>query len=228
MREKLKKLLARFDALNRRERIAVSVAVWLVVLFVMDTLAITPAQRQSGAMAKAITDKQAELARSETDVAALRTKRAQDPDALAKARIEELEKRIAVIDGQLKNAKTQIVPPEKMAGLLEQLLRRNKRLELISLRSTAPETMGKADGAAGADRGASAQGKGTAEALYRQGMELTLSGSYADMLDYVAQIEQLPWKIFWGRLEMKVDEYPRAKLVLNVYTLSLDKTWLSI
>jgi MSHA biogenesis protein MshJ len=88
--------------------------------------------------------------------------------------------------------------------------------------------MGKSEGSGGADKGAAAQGKGPAEALYRQGMELTLSGSYADMLDYVAQIEQLPWKIFWGRLEMKVDEYPRARLVLNVYTLSLDKTWLSI
>lgn len=228
MKEKLKKLLARFDALNRRERIVVSVAVWLVMLFVMDTLVITPAQRQSGAMASAITEKQTGLARSETDVAALRTKRTQDPDAAARARIAELEKRIAVIDGQLKNARTQIVPPEKMAGLLEQLLRRNKRLELVSLRSTAPESMGKAEGSGGADKGAPAQGKAAAEALYRQGMELTLSGSYADMLDYVAQIEQLPWKIFWGRLEMKVDEYPRAKLVLNVYTLSLDKTWLSI
>lgn len=228
MKEKLKKLLVRFDALNRRERIVVSVAVWLVVLFMMDTLAITPAQRQSGATTKAIAEKQAEIARSETEVAALRIKRSQDPDAEARARIAELEKRIADIDGQLKSARTQIVPPEKMAGLLDQLLRRNKRLELVSLRSTAPESMGKTEGAAGADKGAPAQGKAAAEALYRQGMELTLSGSYADMLDYVAQIEQLPWKIFWGHLEMKVDEYPRAKLVLNVYTLSLDKTWLSI
>jgi MSHA biogenesis protein MshJ len=228
MKENIKKLLARFDALNRRERIVVSVAIWLVLLLLMDTLVITPAQRQSGATAKAIAEKQVEIARSENEVAALRIKRSQDPDAEARGRIAELEKRIADIDGQLKSARTQIVPPEKMAGLLDQLLRRNKRLELVSLRSTAPESMGNAEGAAGADKGAPAQGKVAAEALYRQGMELTLSGNYADMLDYVAQIEQLPWKIFWGRLEMKVDEYPRAKLVLNVYTLSLDKTWLSI
>lgn len=222
MKEKLIKLLARFDALNRRERIVVSVAVWLVMLLVMDSLAISPAQRQSGMLSKAIAEKQAEIERNEAEVAALRTKRTQDPDAEARVRIAELEKRIAVIDGQLKSARTQIVPPEKMAGLLEQMLRRNKRLELVSLRSTAPEAMVKAEAAAGAAKNAPIEG------LYRQGMELTLSGSYADMLDYVAQVEQLPWKIFWGRLEMKVDEYPRAKLVLNVYTLSLDKSWLSI
>jgi len=224
MRERLKKLLARFDALSRRERIVVSVALWLVVLFVMDTLAITSAQRQSGAMAKAVADKQSELAKGEGEVAVLRQKRTQDPDEEARTRIAELERRIAEIDGQLKSARTQIVPPEKMAGLLEQLLRRNKRLELVSLRSTAPEAMGRTEGTAAASKPDGAP----AEALYRQGMELTLSGSYADMLDYVAQIEQLPWKIFWGRLEMKVEEYPRAKLTLNVYTLSLDKTWLSI
>lgn len=228
MNGKLKKLLARFDALNRRERIVVSIAVWLMALLVMDTLAISPAQRQSGAIGRTIAEKQAGIVRAETEVAALRAKREQDPDVAARARIAELEKRIAAIDVQLKNARTQIVPPEKMAGLLEQLLRRNKRLELVSLRSTAPETMGRTEGQAGADKDASTQGKGAAEALYRQGMELTLSGSYTDMLDYVTQIEQMPWKIFWGRLDLKVETYPRAKLVLNVYTLSLDKTWLSI
>lgn len=228
MMDKLKKLLVRFDALNRRERIVVSIAVWLMVLLVMDTLAITPAQRQSGAIGNAIAEKQAGIAHATTEVAALRAKREQDPDVAARARIAELEKRIAEIDGQLKNARTQIVPPEKMAGLLEQLLRRNKHLELVSLRSTAPEAMGKAEGPAGAAKGAPAQGKGAAEALYRQGMELTLSGSYADMLDYVTQIEQMPWKVFWVRLDMKVETYPRARLVLNVYTLSLDKSWLSI
>lgn len=227
MKEKMGRLLNRFDALNRRERIFVSVAFWLVLLFLMDTLVISPVQRKSAAAGSAASEKQSELARAEGVVAELKAKRAQDPDAAAKARIGELEQRIAAIDNQLKNAKTQIVPPEKMAGLLEQILRGNKRLDLVSLRSTPPEPVARQEGQPGMEKGAQSQGKAS-EALYRQGMELTLSGSYADMLDYVAQIERLPWKIFWGRMEMKVEEYPRARLTLNVYTLSLDKTWLSI
>ena len=197
MNGKLKKLLARFDALNRRERIVVSIAVWLMALLVMDTLAISPAQRQSGAIGRTIAEKQAGIARAETEVAALRAKREQDPDAAARARIAELEKRIAAIDVQLKNARTQIVPPEKMAGLLEQLLRRNKRLELVSLRSTAPETMGRTEGQAGADKDASTQGKGAAEALYRQGMELTLSGSYGYRNNELSDLISAPHR-FWS------------------------------
>lgn len=228
MMDRLKRLLARFDALSRRERVAVSLAVWLLVLLLMDTLAITPAQRQGKAMANAVHGRQTELAAVEREIAGLRSQKAQDPDAVVRQRIGELERRIAVIDGQLKSAKTQIVPPERMAGLLEQLLRRNKRLELLSLRSVPPEAVAKTEATAAAEKGAAAQEPAAGDGLYRQGMELTLSGNYGDMLDYIAQIEQLPWKIFWGRMEMKVDEYPRARLVLNVYTLSLDKTWLSI
>jgi MSHA biogenesis protein MshJ len=228
MKDRIKKLLARFDALSRRERIAVSVGAWLLVLLVMDTLAITPAQRQSKAAENAIGSKQTEVKGIEQEIAVLRGRKAQDPEAAVKQRIGELEQRIALIDGQLKSAKTQIVPPEKMAGLLEQLLRRNKRLELVSLRSVTPEAVVKNEAAAAAEKGAASQEAAPADGLYRQGMELTLNGSYGDMLDYVAQIEQLPWKIFWGRMEMKVEDYPRARLVLNVYTLSLDKTWISI
>lgn len=228
MKERMKQWLARFDALNRRERIAVSIAVWLLALLAMDTLFITPAQSKSARMARAISDKQAEITRGEAELAALREQKAQDPDAAARARSAELEKRIAEIDAQLKSARNQIVPPEKMAGLLEQLLRRNKRLELISLRSTAAESVVRPDEGASPGKRVPGAEKAADDGLYRQGMELTLGGSYADMLDYVAQIEQLPWKIFWGRLEMRVEEYPRAKLILNVYTLSLDKSWLSI
>jgi len=64
--------------------------------------------------------------------------------------------------------------------------------------------------------------------LYRQGMELVLSGGYLDMLDYIAQVEQLPWKIYWEHLDLKVEEHPRVRLVVSVYTLSMDKDWLSI
>jgi MSHA biogenesis protein MshJ len=115
-----------------------------------------------------------------------------------------------------------------MAGLLDQLLRRNKRLELVSLRSLPPELLVKEEQAGKKEGAGKEPSQPQAGMLYRQGMELTLGGSYLDMLDYVVQLEQLPWKMYWERLELKVEEYPRAILRLQVYTLSMDKAWLSI
>jgi MSHA biogenesis protein MshJ len=228
MKNLFMRLKNRFDALNRRERVFVAIAVWLTVLFILNAAAISPVRQRSAAMDKTVAEKLGEVARFEAELAGLQGRRAQDPDALVKRRIAELEGRIAAINAQLDAATSRIVPPDKMAGLLDQLIRRNKRLQLVSLRSLPPEAIVKE----GKEAGAGAAGRETVQAtsggLYRQGMELTLSGSYLDMLDYVAQLEQLPLKMYWERLELKVEEYPRAVLRLRVYTLSMDKAWLSI
>lgn len=228
MKDILKRLRGRFDALNRRERVFVAFAIWLVVLFVLDAAAIAPLRNKSAAMVKAVADRQGEAARLEAELAGLRGRLAQDPDAQAKQRIAELESRIAAIDAALGEARSRLVPPERMASLLEQVLKRNTRLQLVGLRSLPPETLVKEEKPDGKDAASQKEAPPPQGVLYRHGMELTLGGSYLDMLDYVSQLEQLPWKMYWGRLEVKVEEYPRAVLRLRVYTLSMDKAWLSI
>lgn len=230
MKNMFDRLRSRFDALNRRERMFVVLASWLAVLFILDAAAVEPARRSSASAAKVVAEKRGEVARLEADLAGLRSRKSQDPDAQAKKHIVELEGRIAAIDAQLEMARSRIVPPDRMAGLLEQVLKRNRRLELVSLRSLPPEALvkGEKQGGTAASSTGKEQTQSQQGALYRQGMELTLGGSYLDMLDYVAQLEQLPWKMYWGRMELKVEKYPRAMLRLHVYTLSMDKAWLSI
>lgn len=226
MKAILKRLTGWFDALSRRERIFVMIAAWLTVLFVLDSAFVSPARQRSAALSKAVAEKQGEVARFEAELGMLRARLAEDPDAVMKRRIAELEGNISVAERKLHSAGSQIVPPDRMAKLLEQLLGRNKRLELVSLRSLEPDILVREESAGDAGRGKSGQVK--SGLLYRQGMELVLSGGYLDMLDYIAQVEQLPWKIYWEHLDLKVEEHPRVRLVVSVYTLSMDKDWLSI
>lgn len=226
MKAILKRLMGWFDALSRRERIFVMIAAWLAVLFVLDSAFVSPARQRSAVLSKAVAEKQGEVARFEAEMGALRARLAEDPDAVMKRRIAELEGKISVAERKLHSAGSQIVPPDRMAKLLEQLLGRNKRLELVSLRSLEPDVLVREAPAGDAGRGKSGQVK--SGLLYRQGMELVLSGGYLDMLDYIAQVEQLPWKIYWEHLDLKVEEHPRVRLVVSVYTLSMDKDWLSI
>jgi MSHA biogenesis protein MshJ len=34
--------------------------------------------------------------------------------------------------------------------------------------------------------------------------------------------------MFWGKAEMRIEAYPRITLTITLYTLSMDKTWLSV
>lgn len=60
-------------------------------------------------------------------------------------------------------------------------------------------------------------------------MELTVEGSYADLMDYLSSLESLPGpKLLWGGVALKVERHPTVQLTLTVYTLSLDRAWLQL
>ncbi len=64
--------------------------------------------------------------------------------------------------------------------------------------------------------------------LFRHGVEITLSGSYLDMIAYMEALEALPTQLFWGKAEFEVENYPNARLTLTLYTLSMDKKWMTL
>jgi MSHA biogenesis protein MshJ len=55
-----------------------------------------------------------------------------------------------------------------------------------------------------------------------------LQGSYADLHDYLAGLEELPWQMFWGRISLETEQHPRLRVRLTVHTLSLSKAWLVV
>jgi len=67
-----------------------------------------------------------------------------------------------------------------------------------------------------------------APTLYRHGVQLTVEGSYADLLTYVQALEAMPQRMLWGDVSFKVEQYPRAALTLQLYTISRDRHWLEI
>ena len=64
--------------------------------------------------------------------------------------------------------------------------------------------------------------------LYRHGIELTLEGGFADLVSYLDALEDMPQRLLWGAMRLKVAQHPRALLTLRVYTLSFDGHWLEI
>ena len=65
-------------------------------------------------------------------------------------------------------------------------------------------------------------------ALYRHGVELAVEGSFADLLAYMQALEDMPQRVLWGGVQLKVEQYPKALLTLRIYTLSLDRGWLEL
>jgi MSHA biogenesis protein MshJ len=222
MKARLKQWAERIDACSLRERLLIFAMAALVLVTLVNTLALDPALAQRKLLQQQLSEQAARISAIQAQSQALAAARANDPDAANRARLAELKRAIAASDARLESLQQSLVSPERMATVLQEVLGRKRGLKLVSLRTLPLSTL--------AEEEAKAEEKAPAAlgAIYRHGVEVTVEGSYGDLLAYVAELESLPWQVFWGGANLSVQVYPVSRLTLTLYTLSLEKTWLRV
>ena len=216
MNEHWVRLSKRFEALGRRERMIVTVG-GVVVIALLGLSLIDSALAKQRAFEKQIAQAQADQASARVQIARLEQQLAQDPDLVIREQIADLRLQVEKLDAEVKGVHRGLVSPERMAGVLESMLTRNRRVNLVGLKTLPVAPL--VEFAEGAD---------TDRNVFKHGVELTLDGGYLDLLDYLARLEHLPWQMFWAKVEMDASDYPRVRLTVTVYTLSLNKEWLVV
>lgn len=231
--ERWRKFAARIDALSLRERVMVFVSAVVVAVFMMNALFIDSLTTRNKALSARMAQQQAELQALQGRTRALMQKRA-DPDAANLARRDGIKRQIAAIDATLQDMQRSLVPAQNMKTVLQEVLARSPRLQLIALRTLpsmplveAQDKAGKTDAAASALRSQDKTAAG-ASSVFKHGVRITLQGSYTDLHDYLTRLEKLPWRMYWSRASLNADDYPRLMLTVTIYTLSLDKAWLEV
>lgn len=218
---------ARFDALQFRERAMVVAAVLGGILLLGHVLFVEPHMVRGELQRKLAEKQRIELAQIEEQLRAIES-RLRDPDADGRALLGRARAETAQIDARLKGFERTLVPPHKVAALLEDLLKGNRGLKLVSLRTLpASGLIERKPAAKTAEEAASAPAPAGAD-LFKHGVEIRIQGGYADLLDYLARTEALSGQLFWNGVTLSVNAYPRATLTLTVYTMSLDKIWLVV
>jgi len=219
------KLCQRYAALSRRERVFVALALVVGPLMIGNALFVDPQWSRSKLMQGSITTQNDSLVALQAQGASLQQELSIDPDAGKKAELATLSGERVRLDEQLRQVGAALVRPEDMNGLLESLLARNAGLRLLSLKTLAPQSVLRPK-----ETAKERDGKPVERSfdLYRHGVEIRLEGSYGQLLAYLTQLEKLPQRLLWGQLSYRVIDYPRSEMTLTVYTLSPDKTWLTL
>ena len=243
-------LQRQFDQRTQRERLLLIGAVTAAALMLGDALWLGPALAR-------FRTAQTRLQTAQHDLASLQTEsRTQQDVGSQQARQQQAElvmwrQRVREGEAQLRSHEDTLVGPDRMVALLEQLLSRHGTVKVRSLRS-----LGRSDllGGPGLASSAAAEpsktgvstavasttasgpgntathpaGQGANPTLYRHGVELVLEGSFADVLQYLRDVEALPQRVLWGSVSLKVEQHPRCVLTLRAYTISRDRHWLEI
>ncbi len=220
------RLTGLFDALQRRERMVVFAGAVLALALLGNQFMVEPHLLRHAALAKQIDG--VNKARQELPVRLIAAQqRVKEPNAQAERELADLRQRIGRIMQEHNEAQTRMVPPDSMAALLESILRGNRGLSLVSLTTLPAAPVAGAPAAADGKKPAAGE-VAPAAGLFKHGVRITVRGNYLDLLAYLAQLEALPQKMYWGRVALAAETYPVSVMQLTVYTLSLDKSWLVI
>jgi MSHA biogenesis protein MshJ len=251
LRQRVLALGRRFDARPKRERMAMVLALAAVLLLASDRLWLTPAFRHfkeaSRSLADAHSAQQALVDESE--------KRRVQGDVERRALTTEIgqwKERTAAGAQGLAATQAGLIGPDRMVALLEQMLPRQGGVRVVGLKTLPPQDAhaplpaapvpAAAALPAAAASAVPALAAGLAApppapppaplptaSLYRHGVEITVEGSYAELMNYLAALESLPGpRLLWGGVTMKVEHHPIVRLSFTVYTLSVNRAWLEL
>ena len=210
---------ARFAALSARERALVAGAI-LLLIGLIGYYACLPKLARQRELNQSVASKQAELNTKRVLVTSLEAALAQNPEL---RQLERIRAQVLSLDQELQRRQKELITPQRMVSLLEGLLKARPRLQIQSLRILPAQTLG--DGKANGVTTGTAKNNSL---LYRHGIEVAIAGSYFDLLEYLQQVEQTPERKYFGRVQLAVEEYPRAVLTLQLHTVTLGPTWLAL
>ncbi|NHZ38020.1 hypothetical protein [Massilia rubra] len=228
MKARLLKLQMKIDAMSVRERAMVFGATVGVVVFVLFALLFDPLFARQKTLRNQISQQQNNMLGIDAEITAMAQSNAVDPDRDNRARLAVIKGASARLSDSLRTAHNSLVTPESIAPLLERILKANGRLRLVGVKSLpAIPFAGSFDPEPGLEE-AAAPAPGAGRAIYAHGVEVTVRGNYLDMVNYMDALESMPVQLFWGKAQLEVETYPDARLSLTLYTLSLDKKWITL
>lgn len=205
---------ARLNALSLRERVFLFLSVMACAVALADVLWLAPAQAEHKQLTQRFEKQSAELQRLRDTL-----KTAGKPVATGQAvqaEIAGVKSRLDALNRNLKELVPTTVQVTPLAQVLVPLLHRHEGLTLVRTAAVAPEAPAKAAPAGGTGAGPAA----TLPGLSRQGVELTVSGPYAEMTRYVETLEQALPYVRWGAMTLKSDKLP-LELTLQLFLVGV-------
>jgi len=242
MKQSWQRFAARIDGLGLRERIMVFLCAAVVLIELMNVILLSPLFEKEAAYSAQIAQDQSQISGMQAEMRASVASYNRNPDAAKQAILKQAKEQLAQMRVSLEDMQKGLVSPDRMTGLLEDILKQNGRLHLISLHSlpaqdlTAPDPAKAAGDKTASDKAAtgadaatdSKSANASAGAVYKHGVEIVLEGDYLDMVNYMTALEGMPWRLYWGGAKLEVNDASKLRLTLTLYTLSLDKKWLNI
>ena len=213
MKQQWQRLALRIDAMQLRERVFVFLTIIVCFGALADTLWLSPAQLAHKQATQRFAAQETELQRLRNELKDLAkpvdaNKTVRDDIAAANLRLDAINQEIRAVAPLAEGGPA-------IEQTLVQFLRRQDGLTLLGTGTTPSTSVSAPSATAGQTASASAQ-----PVLSRRGLELTVAGSYADLVRYVGTLENALPTLRWGTLQLKTTQQA-PEMTLQVFVVGV-------
>ncbi|MDV5036861.1 type II secretion system protein GspM [Vibrio diabolicus] len=197
----------RFGEMSAREKLLIALCGLVVVIMLLFTLVLEPKLNEIISNERQLSNLKQANQKIEIDTLRIQAQLKKDPNAEIDRLISNLLTESQHLSMQLAEIIEHLITPSQMAELLENVLEQQSGIHLLSLQTLPSEPITE-------DKEASQY-----SGYYVHPVRMELTGDYFSIANYLNKLESLPASYYWRSFSYKVEEYPKAKLVLEVYTL---------
>jgi MSHA biogenesis protein MshJ len=204
-----KRCARRVDALGLRERCMLFVSAATLVVAAADSVLLSPAITEQKRLSERLKRERTELSALRVQLDAASHAGGDSPVARLRREIAQWQARRQAVDADIARLGAAGGDQPTLPQLLERTLARHERLTLLKL-----ATVSEAPAASSAPASASSNGS---VGIRWQGVDLGVSGRYADLVDYLAELEQALPGLRWDTLKLSGNATAPSSLALRLY-----------
>lgn len=211
----------KIDGMLLRERVMIFAAAAFVVISLTSSMLLNPILARQKALSAQLAQQQEKIRSLQAQMQAALQAKKDDENSPLRKRLAEFREKLKIQDDNLQSRSGRMVEPDKISNMLEQILGKNGKLQLVALETLPVNPVAvQAANVASANNGQ--------KQVFKHAVKVTLRGGYLDLLQYLTEVEKTQVQLYWGDVSLNVDKYPDSVLVLTLYTLSMDKIWLKV
>lgn len=201
----INQLFEYLDGLQLSARLAIFIGVYIVVsvMFYWFSVAGTLTQIED-------VNQQIRMLKHQNIVLKAHAQRFQDSTTQEqKEKITKFENKLSKARETLNQYKNSILAPKQLVIILESILKQEPNVTVKRLQKQGSEKLKVGKNNQNID----------AENIERLRYSIEYTGDFMNTYDYMQRLKQLPWHIFWERMNYRVKDYPRAHIKLKIAAL---------
>lgn len=217
MNNQIKHYVSQINSLSVRERTLIFLSALALISFIWWQYYAQPLLDKTGQMEEQNVRLVQEIETTRITVDAIEKRISEGVHKARQSQLISLKSELDKIDAQIKKKTLELIEPEEMFNLMQQLLYAESKLTLTELRRKRVIPTFKLD-----------ENDGEQPQIYRHVMQVQFIGSYERILRYLNHLEGLDWKLMWDKITLTADDYPEIRADIEISTLSDSKNWVGL